>query len=335
MRLFGLKHKAHFVKKGGGTLKEYLRIAENNPEDPGIQQKIADLYLKQGKVKEAIAAYLRAVQGYTDEGSFQLAASIYKQILSLKPDMVEIYLKLANLHCQEGFLGDAVAVYEQLANYYLSEGFSENAHEVAVKIKNLDPQNPYIIKKAAKFFNSDKSGAETLNSSLIPVEEIKENFSPPSAIPAQLVEAKEGKGVGIDEVFQEIRKGMQKETQEESPELHYDLGIAFLKTNKIDEAIFEFYKVIEIPSKRNLGYLMLSICFRKKGLFREAMKYSMTGLKAKNLSKEEYLNLNYELGLIYTAMGKKEKALKVFKGVSKAFPKSNKIQEAIRELSRS
>jgi tetratricopeptide (TPR) repeat protein len=109
--------------------------------------------------------------------------------------------------------------------------------------------------------------------------------------------------------------------QEEDPETHYNLGLAFREMNLLDEAIGEFQKVVKGAGKTHHppNYLqactLLATCFMDKGMAPIAVKWYGRALETPDLDEEAWLALQYDLGVAYEQAGDLPRALEKFSEV--------------------
>jgi tetratricopeptide (TPR) repeat protein len=109
--------------------------------------------------------------------------------------------------------------------------------------------------------------------------------------------------------------------QEEDPETHYSLGVAFREMNLLDEAIGEFQKVVKGAGKTHFppNYLqactLLATCFMDKGMAPVAVKWYGRALETPDLDEEAWLALQYDLGVAYERAGDLPHALQKFSEV--------------------
>ena len=346
-------------KKGEKTLEDYLRIAKNEPDNTAVHMKIADLYLKKGEKEKAIKEYIYAAEAYSKEELYQLTMSIYKTVLSIDPTLVNVYLTLAELYQRQGFVGDAAATYEKLAQHYIKEKKVNEAQNIIEKMVSLDSSNQYIRKKADKFFGDIKGIApETKKIKEKRVAEEKETeekikiASPEEileekdffdlgaqlddgrelSVSAEVDEVRDDTSMEVEKVFEGIKHDIGEKSPEESYRLHYELGIAYQQMERIDEAIEEFKKALADQEVKNDCFLRLCSCFREKEMFKHAINAAKSGLKSRFISQNEFLGLNYELGLTYAEMGKNKKALQVFKEIGKVNINFKNTKSILEEL---
>jgi tetratricopeptide (TPR) repeat protein len=146
-----------FVDKGqiDKAVKEYLRIVQEDPKDVRVWLKIGDLYAKKGSKQEATATYERVARFYHEQGFFLKAVAVYKQILKLDPRLVDVILKLAELHRQLGLMSEAMQYYESVAAHFHREGNTKDALETVKKLVDLDPENIATRIKLAELYSKE------------------------------------------------------------------------------------------------------------------------------------------------------------------------------------
>jgi tetratricopeptide (TPR) repeat protein len=360
MKFFGKFRGNLAQKKLTDELNEYYAFAEQNPDDIRVHLRIADVLMKLDQKYKAIEEYIHAAQSYESSNLPQIAAAIYKQILHIDPEQINVYNFLADLYCRVGIVGDAIATYEKLARYFYDHGSTEDAMKTLEKMVSLDPKSVYVKKKIAKFYSEKKidspSGqAHYVNWELSDPVTSGEKQAEPKVTHAegtffdlgsaleddlmvdeetlQSIEGVEGdiqaSIPGFDEIFEEIKKDDSKQDDLQNSLFHYNLGTALQKTKRYDEAIDELIKAAE-DSKRTLDcYLRLAVCFREKDMFNDAISYLKKGLTSKGLPSDKELAFNYEMAVTYKKQGKARKAQKIFKKISKT---DSDFREVKREL---
>jgi tetratricopeptide (TPR) repeat protein len=120
-------------------------------------------------------------------------------------------------------------------------------------------------------------------------------------------------------LLEEIGGALGTETvQEDDPETHYNLGVAFREMNLLDEAIGEFQKVVRGGGKKPHlpNYLqactLLATCFMDKGMAPLAVKWYCRALETPDIDEEALLALQYDLGVAYEQAGDLPRALEKF-----------------------
>ncbi len=131
------------------AIAEYQKLVEEDPKDVRTWLKIGDLYTRKGARPQACETYARVARQYADQGFFLKAVAVYKQILKLDPNRLEVSLNLAEMYEQLQLVSDALSTYEQVAAQYARAGDVDAALDTLGRMADLDPENiPVRIKYA-------------------------------------------------------------------------------------------------------------------------------------------------------------------------------------------
>jgi pilus assembly protein FimV len=134
---------AKLVAKGAfdKAIKEYQKILEVDPKDVRILQKMGELYQKKNEPAQAAQYFTRVAESYTSDGFFLKAVALYKQVLKLDPSLIDVNIKLAELHQQLQLHGEAMAYFQIVANHHDKQGDTRASLEILKKMVELDPDN--------------------------------------------------------------------------------------------------------------------------------------------------------------------------------------------------
>ncbi|HEX6864957.1 MAG TPA: tetratricopeptide repeat protein, partial [Thermoanaerobaculia bacterium] len=91
---------AKLVAKGAydKAIKEYQKVLEVDPKDGRVLQKMGELYQKKNDNAQAAHFFTKVAESYASDGFFLKAVALYKQVLKLDPSLMDVNLKLAELH---------------------------------------------------------------------------------------------------------------------------------------------------------------------------------------------------------------------------------------------
>src|SRR5260370_7027583 len=108
---------AKLVGKGAfdKAIKEYRRILEVDTKDARVLQKMGELFQKKNDNGQAAAYFTKVAESYSTDGFFLKAVALYKQVLKLDPTLLEINLRLAELHQQLQLISEATTYYHVVA----------------------------------------------------------------------------------------------------------------------------------------------------------------------------------------------------------------------------
>lgn len=168
---------AKLVAKGAydKAIKEYQKILEVDPKDVRILQKMGELYQKKNDNSQAAAVFTQVAESYTNDGFFLKAVALYKQVLKLDPSLLDINIKLAELHQQLQLLGEAMAYYQIVANHHDKAGATRKSLDVLKKMVDLDPDNVASRVKLADLYVREGMNAEATAEFTRAAEHLKRN----------------------------------------------------------------------------------------------------------------------------------------------------------------
>lgn len=362
MKLSLFRKKTSPQDRFNEALARYQQAAQQNPGDIRIRVKIAELYLEHGQPDKAVEEYLVAARGYQEKRLFQIAVAIYNHAISINPDMLSVYTELANLHLRNGFVGDGVAVLEKLAHHYYEKGQRFEATKVLQKIREIDPNNEFFKIKVARFYqNKEITEEDTLREgpqdkwNLVDGQQQPEELTTAvgegmfdleaalgeeditisiSAVNTDGDEAPaEEEHMSPDEVFSQLKSMIDENPEQNSPQFHFNLALAYQRCSQYGEAIDEYRAAMQGGGNGvqcSLGIVECNIAMQR---FAAAQEIIAEALSLPALGESDKLELIYQSGVVYRAMGDSENAMKVFKKIYAADRNFRSVGDHIKELS--
>ncbi len=103
----------------------------------------------------------------------------------------------------------------------------------------------------------------------------------------------------VMDIFNEFKKGLEKEIAAEDYETHYNLGIAYKEMGLIDDAIREFQASRNDPKRFSHSSNMLGVCYLEKGLYPLAIEVLRDSLAQIRERDEAFWTMMYDLGDAY------------------------------------
>ncbi|MEN3332574.1 MAG: hypothetical protein V7641_1939, partial [Blastocatellia bacterium] len=137
------------------AIDEYRKVVDADPSDLTTINTLGDLYVRAGRIQDAISNFSRIADSYREGGFTLKAIAMLKKISKLDPTNVETAMKLANLYSQQGLLVEARQQYLQVADAYARKGETRKALEAYQKIADLDPSNTSVRMKLGEIYSRE------------------------------------------------------------------------------------------------------------------------------------------------------------------------------------
>ncbi len=168
---------AKLVAKGAydKAIKEYQKVLEVDPRDVRVLQKMGELFQKKNDNVQAATYFTKVAESYSADGFFLKAVALYKQVQKLNPTMLEVNLKLAELHQQLGLMSEATAYFQIVANAHDKAGDTRASLDTLKRMVDLDPDNVASRIKLAELYAREEMAKEALPEFKRAAEYLKRN----------------------------------------------------------------------------------------------------------------------------------------------------------------
>jgi tetratricopeptide (TPR) repeat protein len=107
--------------------EECLRVIDMAPQYLDVHQVLCEIYVRQGKVEQAITKYAILVDTYIVNGRTDDAIATYRRILQLEPNNLTYRMRLINLLSTQGNKEDLLRERTLAAESYLRLGYMDRA----------------------------------------------------------------------------------------------------------------------------------------------------------------------------------------------------------------
>ncbi|MFL5705282.1 MAG: tetratricopeptide repeat protein, partial [Ktedonobacteraceae bacterium] len=104
-----------------------LRVIDMAPQYLDVHQILCEIYVRQGKVEQAITKYAILVDTYIVNGRIEDAIATYRRILQLEPNNLTYRMRLINLLASQGNKEDLLRERTLAAEAYLRLGYMDRA----------------------------------------------------------------------------------------------------------------------------------------------------------------------------------------------------------------
>jgi tetratricopeptide (TPR) repeat protein len=147
----------------------FQKILELDPENTGMQGKLADLYIKLGKRDEARNIFLTAAQSLYLKGALDAADESLRRVLSLDPGNIDATLLRGKIATDSGDSANAVALLEKIPNLDSRPDALRALLTAHITARKFDAATPLATKLAN--VHNDTSGASSLAEGLMAAEQ--------------------------------------------------------------------------------------------------------------------------------------------------------------------
>lgn len=300
---------------------EAEELVKEKEEKPIEEEKREEHAKVREEVEEGLEANLTQADLYVEQGLVKSAKRILENLRLEHPEEPRIEEKLAALE------GVASQVKEEEIHRRLEKVSEKETEILGKKARKKTPRIPE--KKEEEKITSAEVFAETDITPVVSKEEReKDYYDLVEKIDGELDVIKtvsnrqiEGETTVFEkelaDIVAEFTKALEEEVDQEDYESHFNLGIAFLEQELIEEAIQEL-KLASQDEKRAVEcYSVLSHCYRQKKDFQEAVKWVEKALKLSDKDSSQSFDLKYEIASLYEELRETKKALNIYNEINK------------------
>jgi len=311
----------------------HLQILEAHPDEVAAWEGLAKLYQKRSAAAEAADAYRHAVAINEKLGNLFAAAQEYEQLLPLLTDPVPALRRLIELYGELGFKNEMVAKMLALASLADDRGEKERALMIFSKVLDIDPANEEAQRRLGKSIQvvSVVPGADTLIQPERRRPDEAETEPEPEPGPGGTA-FPPGKIIRtVDDLLGFTPDAGEPEFAE-SPQVCYDLGLAYLEMGITEEAIHYLQFASRDQALRVRACNMLGLCFLQKDMPDMAVKEFERGLATPGIPESEAVGVYYNLATSYERLGEYRKALDELRKVYAIDINYLDVREKLRKL---
>ncbi|MEM7157731.1 MAG: tetratricopeptide repeat protein [Myxococcota bacterium] len=163
------KPKAHeraerYAAKGqhDKAAREYQTIVEHDPKDIRAWLMWADCLVRCGDRPGAVERYERVATYYVEAKEDNKALAVYRQVLNLAPQRLDVQTKVAALNLRLGHTQDAIALYERIGHAQMQLGRMGEALATYEIVADIDPTAVARRLRLAELFSREKRTKEAV-----------------------------------------------------------------------------------------------------------------------------------------------------------------------------
>jgi tetratricopeptide (TPR) repeat protein len=319
--------------------------------DPvAVQLRLASINRGKGDKEDSVRELGKLAALYEENGQHSDALQAYREVLELKSGDEKAEAMVRKLEEKTGISSapekhpDAEVISETSPDEEFEtdsgESVSMSAEELEEKKKEADFYFQYGFKDQAKQLFERLLSASPGNS------EIEEKLNS-LRTPGETVETVETSGEedgdyegghrdsrvltdgDVKDLFNEFKKGLEKEVDEKDSETHYNLGIAYKEMGLVDDAVRELQIASKDPKKTLASLSVIALCYMSKGRYPAAITEYKRALALMTSADENYLEFSFDLAGAYLQNKDYDNALKLFVEIHTQSPDFKNVSQEI------
>jgi len=309
---------------------------ETEPENMDLRLRLKDIYSETGDKGKAIGECLALSELYKKKWDVENSKRMIKEACEINPEDPRLIGIKVPLPPEEEVVvtvpgGPSIEDYSEEiaeADFYSRQGLLDEAREILERLRNLFPGNEEISRKLSSLDHMAEGEQE-----IVRAEEAEKEPEVPGT---EVLEVEEVPEPALDsdvmDIFNEFKKGLEKELEEEDYETHYNLGIAYKEMGLIDDAIKEFQTSRNDPKRLVDSSSMLGICYIEKGMYPLAVDVLRNAVERMEDRNESYWVMKYDLAEAFEKNGNLKEALDLYTEVYGWNSKFRVVSDKIDEL---
>jgi len=299
----------------------YRGVVESMPDNPLPYLLIADLYLYERKLLEAISELEKAVPLVAPSGMGKEFAGRMNVLYSLAGDNAELLEPCGFLWIAAGKPEDALPFLAKAAEGERSSGDSRRGANADQVLAALEGGWAAAVTGAMTFAEAARRLSEPEAHAPAPGEE---KLTPPRR---GLEEERQ-----VQSAVEKLQAKVKEEIGESDPEARYNLGIAYKEMGLLDEAAGEFRLSRTNPSLFLGASYLLADTLAEKGEIAAAVDTLDEVLASENVNDTEMRDVRYQKAVLLSRSGKEEQAREIFLSLYEVSPDYRDVRERVRKF---
>jgi len=285
---------------------------EKEPENIDLHLKLRSIYVDTDDKEQAVSECLVLSDLYKKAGDTASSEQILKEAFGINPEDPRLAGGPAVPPAEvaaavpEGTVPEDYTEEIAEAEFYWRQGLLDEARAILERLHSLFPEDAEINRRLSSL-GLISEGEEKIEK-IEEIEEVQELVPESEIVESQEIAEPALEG-DVMEIFNEFKKGLEKELEEEDYETHYNLGIAYKEMGLIDDAIREFQSSLKDPKRFVHSADMLGVCYLEKGLYPLAIEVLKTAMEKMEDRGESYWAMKYELAEAYEKNGNVKESL--------------------------
>jgi tetratricopeptide (TPR) repeat protein len=328
------------------SILEELKVKD--PSNMDVHKKLKSLYLETADKEQAVTECIILSELYGRSGDTAMKDAALKEAFTINPDDPRLSDRISHREGEsvtppvsESAVSESLDDYAEdvaEAEFYVRQGLKEDALRIFHKLLALFPGNSDLRSKVSALEGGIPESALSAKEAAADILEGEEGAevlsSEKEAVEVDAIHDGGEQQLDTDvlDIFEEFKKGLEKELEDEDSETHYNLGIAYKEMGLIDDAIKEFQTSRSDPKCAVRSMTLLGICYMEKGLFPlaiESFKSAMDNITSRD---ESYWGAKYDLASAYEKNGSLREAFELYSEIYGQDSKFRQVAERLNHI---
>jgi tetratricopeptide (TPR) repeat protein len=318
------------------------------PADTGVHLKLKSVYIDTGDVEQAVTECIILAELYRRAGDEKKREAVIKEAFAINPDDPRLAERFGDQYPVAGKppaeapsrpsaeFASGGEYDEELAEaaFYVDQGLYDEAGKIYGKFLAAFPGDESIRAKMAEIEALRETSRAGPQAEAVPAGDAPEDL--PGLSVEEVMGSVEAQEPAMDgdvlDIFNEFKKGLERELEEEDTETHYNLGIAYKEMGLLDDAIREFQTAKQDPKFFIHSATLLGVCYTEKGLYPLAVEALQSALMKVGGKDDAYWSLRFDLAGAYEKMGSLKEAFEIYTEIYGRDSKYRNVAEKVNAL---
>ncbi len=138
-----IKAANRFLQRGqvDKAIHQYERLVSEHDRDPRLRHKYGELLARKNRVNEALEEFRWVANFYEQGGFYTKALAVYKQMLDLDAERIDVHLHLGEIYLSQGKTSDAGKHFASVATKVEKEGSLSEKVAVYERLIRINPED--------------------------------------------------------------------------------------------------------------------------------------------------------------------------------------------------
>jgi tetratricopeptide (TPR) repeat protein len=156
-----IKAANRFLQRGqiDKAIHQYARLVAEHDRDPRLRHKYGELLARKNRADEALEEFRWVANFYEQGGFYTKALAVYKQMLDLDAERIDVHLHLGEIYLSQGKTSDAGKHFASVATKIEKEGSLAEKISVYERLIRINPEDlDSLMRLVALYVDGSNTG---------------------------------------------------------------------------------------------------------------------------------------------------------------------------------